>query len=47
MKMLENLDDISYLGSKYVDYFSPTDGDWPKVMRVHPILDWSYKQVCF
>jgi len=32
-------------GSKYVDYFSPTDGDWPKVMRVHPILDWSYKQV--
>merc|ERR1719492_540929 len=32
-------------GSAYVSYFSPTDGDWPAVMRVHPVLDWSYAQV--
>jgi len=32
-------------GSKYVSYFSPTDGDWPRVMRVHPVLDWSFPQV--
>jgi len=32
-------------GSKTISYFSPTDGDWPRVMRVHPILDWSYSQV--
>ena len=28
-----------------MSYFSPTDGDWPAVMRVHPVLDWSYAQV--
>ncbi|KAJ3324136.1 3'-phosphoadenosine 5'-phosphosulfate sulfotransferase [Boothiomyces sp. JEL0866] len=22
--------------------FQPTDGDWPKTMRVHPLLDWEY-----
>jgi FAD synthetase len=25
--------------------FQDTDGDWPRVTRVHPILDWNYDQV--
>ncbi|KAJ3276636.1 FAD1 flavin adenine dinucleotide synthetase [Terramyces sp. JEL0728] len=25
--------------------FQETDGDWPKVMRVHPLLDWEYSDV--
>lgn len=25
--------------------FSPTDKDWPPLMRVNPILDWSYHEV--
>jgi len=32
-------------GSQYMDSFSPTDGDWPKVMRVNPILAWSYENI--
>ena len=32
-------------GSSYLTYFSPTDGDWPSVMRVSPILDWDYSYV--
>ena len=32
-------------GSKGQGQFSPTDGDWPSVMRVNPILDWEYKHV--
>ena len=32
-------------GSRSLSHFSPTDGDWPRVMRVHPVLDWSYGQV--
>jgi len=32
-------------GSQYLSSFSPTDGDWPRVMRVNPILDWSYSDV--
>ena len=23
----------------------PTDGDWPFVMRIHPILEWSFKDI--
>jgi len=25
--------------------FSPTDGDWPKMMRVNPILNWDYHMI--
>jgi len=32
-------------GSQYLDNFSPTDGDWPKVIRVNPILSWKYKDI--
>ena len=29
-------------GSKSLAHFSPTDGDWPKLMRVNPILGMYY-----
>jgi len=32
-------------GWERMSSFSPTDGDWPKVMRVHPILSWSYSHI--
>lgn len=32
-------------GWQYLKDFSPTDGDWPKVMRINPILSWSYSCV--
>ena len=32
-------------GSAKMAPFSPTDGDWPTVMRVNPILAWDYHQV--
>jgi len=32
-------------GSDKLDVFSPTDGDWPRVMRVNPILSWSYSNI--
>ena len=32
-------------GSKGQSHFSPTDGSWPKVMRVNPILHWEYPHV--
>ena len=28
-----------------IEEFSQTDPDWPQIMRVHPIVDWSYKDV--
>ena len=32
-------------GSSKMASFSPTDGDWPAVMRVNPILAWDYHHV--
>lgn len=29
----------------HLDTFAPTDKDWPKFMRINPILNWSYTQV--
>jgi FAD synthetase len=26
-------------------HFDPTDGDWPRVMRVHPVIDWHYVDI--
>merc|ERR1719431_700123 len=53
-KMLENDPNVvaTFLGvrqgdpgSQYMDTFSPTDGDWPKVIRVNPILSWKYSDI--
>ena len=28
--------------------FAPTDGNWPRFMRVHPVLDWGLREIwCF
>jgi len=32
-------------GSEYQKPFSPTDGDWPKIMRINPILHWRFQDV--
>ena len=32
-------------GSDSQGAFSPTDGDWPKVMRVNPVLEWDYQDI--
>ena len=29
--------------SQYLDYFSPTDGNWPSLMRVNPLINWEYR----
>ncbi|KAJ2861987.1 FAD1 flavin adenine dinucleotide synthetase, partial [Coemansia asiatica] len=28
-----------------IDYFSPTDADWPQFMRVNPVLDWGFEDI--
>jgi len=32
-------------GAKGQGHFSPTDADWPPVMRVNPVLNWSYSHI--
>ena len=32
-------------GADRMNSFSPTDGDWPAVMRVNPVLNWDYRHV--
>ncbi|XP_019885564.1 FAD synthase isoform X2 [Camponotus floridanus] len=32
-------------GSENLQPFAPTDSDWPQLMRVNPILHWSYSQI--
>jgi len=32
-------------GSANLQAFTPTDPNWPQLMRVNPILRWSYSQV--
>jgi FAD synthetase len=31
--------------SKGLDVVKETDGDWPRVLRIHPLLDWSYNDI--
>ncbi|KAJ2081386.1 3'-phosphoadenosine 5'-phosphosulfate sulfotransferase [Coemansia sp. RSA 988] len=31
--------------SSSLGFFSPTDNDWPRFMRVNPILDWSFDDI--
>ncbi|KAJ2808721.1 FAD1 flavin adenine dinucleotide synthetase [Coemansia guatemalensis] len=31
--------------SSSLGFFSPTDSDWPRFMRVNPILDWSFDDI--
>jgi FAD synthetase len=31
--------------SEQMTAFQETDGDWPKCIRIHPILDWNYHDV--
>ncbi|PHH70283.1 hypothetical protein CDD80_6115 [Ophiocordyceps camponoti-rufipedis] len=31
--------------SEFLTPFSPTDGDWPRFMRVNPVLDWDYPEI--
>lgn len=26
-------------------FFDPTDGGWPAFMRVHPVIDWHYREI--
>ncbi len=32
---------------KNLESFAYTDGDWPRYMRVNPILDWSFSEVWY
>ncbi|KAK9420233.1 hypothetical protein SUNI508_06502 [Seiridium unicorne] len=30
---------------KDLSHFQETDGDWPRFMRIHPVIDWHYREV--
>ena len=32
-------------GNEHVGSFAPSDGDWPSMMRVNPIINWKYSDV--
>lgn len=32
-------------GTNNLESFTPTDADWPRLIRVNPILNWTYEQV--
>jgi 3'-phosphoadenosine 5'-phosphosulfate sulfotransferase (PAPS reductase)/FAD synthetase len=32
---------------KNMNEYEPTDGDWPRFIRVNPILDWNYSEIWF
>lgn len=41
-----------WIGTRRVDpngghltHFDPTDGDWPRFMRIHPVIDWHYAEI--
>lgn len=29
----------------HLQHFQETDGDWPRFMRIHPVIDWHYREV--
>ncbi|KAI1373913.1 adenine nucleotide alpha hydrolases-like protein [Hypoxylon crocopeplum] len=29
----------------YLTFFDETDSDWPRFMRIHPVIDWHYREV--
>ncbi|KUL88972.1 hypothetical protein ZTR_06128 [Talaromyces verruculosus] len=29
----------------HLTHFDPTDGDWPRFMRIHPVIDWHYAEI--
>ncbi|KAK0651811.1 hypothetical protein B0T16DRAFT_87641 [Cercophora newfieldiana] len=31
--------------SENLEHFSPTDTDWPQLMRVNPLIDWHYAEI--
>lgn len=31
--------------SEFLTHFSPTDADWPQLMRVNPMIDWHYAEI--
>ncbi|KAK5656120.1 hypothetical protein OQA88_4880 [Cercophora sp. LCS_1] len=31
--------------SEFLEHFSPTDADWPQLMRVNPLIDWHYAEI--
>lgn len=30
---------------EFLEHFDPTDHGWPKFMRIHPVIDWTYEEI--